>query len=282
VAVNCAALVETLIEAELFGIEDRTATGVKGRRGKFEHADGGTLFLDEVSDLTLAAQAKLLRTIQDLSVERVGGATGRRVDVRIVAASNRGLADLVAKGLFRSDLFYRLSGVEVHVPALRSRPGDILELARYFLARYRSSRELTFSDAASDALQVYPWPGNVRELERMIERTVALAAGPVIDLDDLPPQIRGDYAEVFGASVEAGESMRAWGSRYARLIYERCGKNKRKACRLLGISYHTLEAYLRYAQRKKDGDRKQLPAWVTASLEGVESESAAVNIEGTP
>jgi DNA-binding NtrC family response regulator len=266
VAVNCAALVETLLEAELFGIEDRTATGVKGRRGKFEHADGGTLFLDEVSDLTLSAQAKLLRTIQDLSVERVGGATGRRVDVRIVAASNRALADLVAKGLFRTDLFYRLSGVEVHVPTLRSRPGDILELARYFLARFRNSRELTFTDAAADALQVYSWPGNVRELERMIERTVALARGARIDLDDLPPAVRGDYATVFGPSVETGESMRAWGSRYARLIYERSGKNKRKTCRLLGISYHTLDAYLRFAQRKKADSRKQLPAWVTASI----------------
>jgi hypothetical protein len=116
VAINCAALVETLLEAELFGIEERTATGVRGRRGKFEHADGGTLFLDEVSDLSLSAQAKLLRAIQDLTVERVGGNGGRRVDVRIVAATNRSLAGLVANGVFRADVFYRLSGVEVHVP----------------------------------------------------------------------------------------------------------------------------------------------------------------------
>ncbi len=266
VALNCAALVETLLEAELFGIEDRTATGVKGRRGKFEKADGGTLFLDEVSDLSLAAQAKLLRTIQDLTVERVGGNGSRRVDVRIVAATNRSLSGLVAKGLFRADLFYRLSGVEVHVPTLRSRPDDILELARYFLARYRESRELILSDAATDALRLYPWPGNVRELERMIERTVALATGTRIEVDDLSPQIRGEYAEVFGPSVEAGESMREWGSRYARIIYERCGRNKRKACRALGISYHTLDAYLRFAQRRQDGGRKQLPAWVTSSF----------------
>src|SRR6185436_6070418 len=112
-------VVETLLEAELFGIEDRTATGVRGRRGKFEHAEGGTLFLDEVSDLSLSAQAKLLRAIQDLSVERVGGQGARRVNTRIVAATNRPLADLVARGLFRADLYYRLGGVEVHVPALR-------------------------------------------------------------------------------------------------------------------------------------------------------------------
>ena len=265
VALNCAALVETLLEAELFGIEDRTATGVKGRRGKFEQADGGTLFLDEVSDLSLAAQAKLLRTIQDLMIERVGGNGSRRVDVRIVAATNRPLSALVAKGQFRADLFYRLSGVEVHVPTLRSRPGDILELARYFLARYRDSRELALSDAAADALQLYLWPGNVRELERMIERAVALATCSRIEVEDLPPHVRGEYPEIVGPSVDASESMRAWGSRYARLVYERCGKNKSKACRALGISYHTLDAYLRFAQGRQDGGRKQLPAWVTDS-----------------
>jgi two-component system, NtrC family, response regulator HydG len=274
VALNCAALVETLVEAELFGIEDRTATGVRGRRGKFEQADGGTLFLDEVSDLSLAAQAKLLRTIQDLVVERVGGQMSRRVDVRIVAATNRPLAGLVAKGLFRADLFYRLSGVEVHVPSLRSRPDDILELARYFLARYRDSRELTLADAAADVLQIYPWPGNVRELERMIERTVALTMGARIDVADLPPQIRGEYADVFAPSVEAGASMRAWGSRYARLVYERCGKNKRKACRALGISYHTLDAYLRYAQKNLPGGRTQMPAWVKRSCEERQDETS--------
>src|SRR5678816_2477850 len=116
VAVNCAALVETLLEAELFGIEERTATGVRGRRGKFEIAEGGTLFLDEVSDLSLSAQAKLLRAIQDLSVERVGGQGTHRVDIRIVAATNRSLASLVEQRLFRPDLFYRLSGVDIRVP----------------------------------------------------------------------------------------------------------------------------------------------------------------------
>jgi two-component system nitrogen regulation response regulator NtrX len=130
VAINCAALVETLIEAELFGIEERTATGVRGRRGKFEHADGGTLFLDEVAELSMAAQAKLLRAIQDLTVERVGGQGSRRIDTRIVAATNRNLTALVEHGLFRADLFYRLSGVEVHVPPLRRRKEDILELVQ--------------------------------------------------------------------------------------------------------------------------------------------------------
>jgi DNA-binding NtrC family response regulator len=276
VAVNCAALVETLLEAELFGIEDRTATGVRGRRGKFEHADGGTLFLDEISDLSLAAQAKLLRAIQDLSVERVGGHGARRVDVRIVAASNRPLADLVAAGLFRADLFYRLSGVEVHVPTLRSRPNDVLELARHFLSRHRNGFRLSVSDAVADALQLYQWPGNVRELERLIERAVALVTTERIEIDDLPVAVRGQYAEVFGPSLHSGETMRAWGSRYARIMFDRCGKNKRKTCRVLGITYHTLEAYLRYAQRPREGRRKELPAWVTASYRPEESKDAGV------
>src|SRR5262249_11784901 len=136
VAINCAALVETLLEAELFGIEDRTATGVKGRRGKFEAADGGTLFLDEVSVLSAAAQAKLLRAIQDLAIERVGGCATQHVDIRIIAATNRRLADLVHERTFRPDLFYRLSGVDIRVPSLRERRDDILELAQYFLLRH--------------------------------------------------------------------------------------------------------------------------------------------------
>jgi len=264
VAVNCAALVETLLEAELFGIEERTATGVRGRRGKFEHADGGTLFLDEISDLSLSAQAKLLRAIQDLAIERVGGIGPRRVNTRIVAATNRPLAELVSRGLFRSDLYYRLGGVEIHVPPLRARREDISELATYFLSRHRQTRELSFSDAAVDALRLYGWPGNVRELERFIERAVALTESSQIDLDDLPPQLRGDYVEILGPSFAAGESLRAWGSRYARLVFERCGRNKRRACRHLDISYHTLEAYLSYSRR--DGYAvKQLPAWVRSA-----------------
>jgi transcriptional regulator with PAS, ATPase and Fis domain len=246
VAINCAALVETLLEAELFGIEDRTATGVRGRRGKFEAADGGTLFLDEVSDLSLSAQAKLLRTIQDLSIERVGGSGSHRVDVRIIAATNRTLSGLVAQQLFRSDLYYRLSGVDVRVPSLRERHEDILELARYFLDRHRTTRPLQLSIAASEALVSYHWPGNVRELERLIERAVALTQSDVIELDDLPATVRGDHVAVLGPSLNRGDTMRAWGSRYANVVLERCGNNKRQACRVLGISYHTLQAYLKF------------------------------------
>ena len=269
VAVNCAAVVETLLEAELFGIEDRTATGVRGRRGKFEHAEAGTLFLDEVSDLSLSAQAKLLRAVQDVAVERVGGLGTRRVNTRIVAATNRPLSELVERGLFRADLYYRLGGVEIHVPPLHKRREDIPELARYFLSRHQKTRELTMSVAAEDALRVYHWPGNVRELERLIERAVALTESDRIELDDLPPRVRGGYTEILGPSLAATESMRAWGSRYVRLIFERCNGNKRRACRLLDISYHTLQAYLRYAEKNAEAS-KEMPAWVRSASDGGE------------
>jgi two-component system, NtrC family, response regulator HydG len=253
VAVNCAAIVETLLEAELFGIEDRTATGVRGRRGKFEHAHEGTLFLDEVSDLSPSAQAKLLRAIQDLSVERVGGHGSRRIDTRIIVATNRPLSELVKTGRFRLDLYYRLHGVDVQVPPLRARREDVSELARYFLDRHRVLRPLQLSHAATDALRAYQWPGNVRELERVIERAVALAGSDYLELDDLPPGVLGGYGEVLVPALQSRESMRAWGSRYARLVLERCQNNKRQACRELGISYHTLRAYLEFEQ---DGDSK--------------------------
>jgi two-component system NtrC family response regulator len=261
VAVNCAAIVETLLEAELFGIEDRTATGVRGRRGKFEHAHEGTLFLDEISDLSPAAQAKLLRAIQDLSVERVGACGTRRIDTRIIVATNRPLSDLVKHGRFRLDLYYRLHGVDVQVPPLRARREDIPELARYFLDRHRIVRALQLSHAATDALLAYQWPGNVRELERVIERAVALAGSDHLELDDLPPGILGGYSDVLIPALQSRESMRAWGSRYARLVLDRCQNNKRQACRELGISYHTLRAYLEFRPEAstgplRDGERK--------------------------
>jgi transcriptional regulator with PAS, ATPase and Fis domain len=249
VPVNCAALVETLLEAELFGIEDRTATGVRGRRGKFECADGGTLFLDEVADLSLSAQAKLLRALQDFAVERVGGHGVHRVNTRVVAATNKTLAGLVEARLFRADLFYRLAGIEIQVPPLRERREDILELASYFLERHGEARRLTLSKAAADALLTYDWPGNVRELERMMERTVALAPHATIEVGDLPIRICHAFGDVLLPSMLRNDTLRAWGSRYVRLVLERSGRNKRKACRALGISYHTLQAYLRYAHR---------------------------------
>jgi transcriptional regulator with PAS, ATPase and Fis domain len=265
VAINCAALVETLIEAELFGIEERTATGVRGRRGKFEHADGGTLFLDEISDLSAAAQAKLLRVIQDLTVERVGGIGPRQINTRIVAATNRPLSGLVDRGLFRTDLFYRLSGVEIRVPPLRLRKGDILELTQYFLSRHEGRGRLTMTPAAVDALIAYDWPGNVRELERMIEGAIATAESRQIRVDDLPVSLRGGYGEHLVPSYQLGDTMRAWGSRYARLVLEKNAGNKRQACRALDISYHTLNSYLRYRPAKTPAPANRHPRELVSS-----------------
>ena len=199
-----------------------------------------------MADLSPAAQAKLLRAIQDLAVERVGGAGSRRVDTRIIVATNQPLAGLVELGRFRLDLYYRLHGVEVQVPPLRARREDIGELARYFLERHRFVRHLQLSKAAADALLVYDWPGNVRELERVVERAVALAGSDYLELDDLPSRLLGGYSDVLVPSMKAGETMRAWQSRYARLVYERCNNNKHQACRELGISYHTLRAHLAF------------------------------------
>jgi two-component system response regulator HydG len=245
VAVNCAALVETLLEAELFGIEDRTATGVRGRRGKFEQADGGTLFLDEVADLSPHAQAKLLRALQEFTVERVGGHQTRRLDIRLVAATNRSLPALVSQGQFRNDLYYRLNSLELKVPPLRARREDIIDLAQSVLARHAGVGPCRLSPSALEALLTYEWPGNVRELERVIERAITLADGDEIQIRDLPQAMAERYS-VIQPVFDGSESMRAWGSRYARLVLDRCHNNKRQACRILGISYHTLQAYLRY------------------------------------
>ena len=254
IGVNCAALVETLLEAELFGIEDRTATGVRGRRGKFELATGGTLFLDEVADLSPAAQAKLLRAIQERAIERVGGHSTRNVNARIVVATNRSLRQLVEDGRFRADLFYRLSGVEIQVPPLRSRREDIPALASHFLDRHRDVRPIALSPGALDALLSYSWPGNVRELERVMERAVALTISDEITLDDLPQKVTGDFSRVLAPSLHHDDTMRTWGSRYARIVLEKCDNNKRRACRVLGISHHTLQAYLSYRGAPSDSD----------------------------
>ena len=253
IAVNCAAIVETLLEAELFGIEEHTATGVRGRRGKFELAHAGTLFLDEVADLSPTAQAKLLRVLQDKCVERVGGFAMRVVDTRVVAATNRALVGQVQTGAFRADLFYRLAGVEIQVPPLRSRREDIPPLAEHLLARHSLSAGLTLSPQAVDALSAFDWPGNVRQLERVLERAVALTMGQEIGVSDLPEEVTRPFRRVLAAIPEHDETLRAWSSRYVRLVLERCNGNKRRACDVLDISFHTLQAHLGYVSDGEPG-----------------------------
>ena len=198
-AVNCGAVPETLLESELFGHARGAFTGAeRDRPGLFEAANGGTLFLDEIGEISAGMQVKLLRVLQEREVRRVGENRSRPVDVRVVAATNRDLAEEVAAGRFRQDLYYRLRVIELRVPPLRERREDILPLARVFLAETarRMGRKVTgFTPRAADQLLRYAWPGNVRELENAIERAVALCSGSRIEVEDLPEELRVGPAE---------------------------------------------------------------------------------------
>ncbi len=189
VTVNCTALAENLLESELFGHVKGAFTGaVKDRQGRFEAADGGTVFLDEIGEIALQTQVKLLRFLQSKEYERVGESVTRKVDVRVVAATNRNLVEAVEMGLFREDLYYRLNAVRLKLPPLRERPEDIPLLAHHFLEKLRSGGEL--SPEALKALSGYPWKGNVRELENVMERAVILSKGELIQLHHLPEEFQ--------------------------------------------------------------------------------------------
>lgn len=190
VKVNCPAIPGTLLESELFGYEKGAFTGaLKSKQGLFQAADGGSVFLDEVGELPLELQAKLLRVLQEKEVRPVGSNQRVKVDVRVIAATNRDLEAAYKNGTFRKDLYFRLNVVTVHVPALRERRSDIPMLVHWFLERYTPGSGLQVSSAAMKSLMQYDWPGNVRELENCIERAVALGNGRIIDLRDLPPSI---------------------------------------------------------------------------------------------
>ena len=209
VAVNCAAIPDPLIESELFGHERGAFTdAVEQRIGRFEAASGGTLFLDEIGELSVGVQAKLLRALQELCIERVGGSRSIAVDVRVLAASNRDLEREVAEGRFRADLFYRIHVVPIDMPPLRERREDIRRLAGHFLELARAESgagPARISAAALAALERAPWPGNVRELRNAIEHGVALAEGEVLDVDDLPQGLlRSARLEELGAGVRSG------------------------------------------------------------------------------
>ena len=196
VKLNCASLSETLLESELFGHERGSFTGAVARReGRFKQADGGTLFLDEVSEIPPSVQIKLLRFLQERELERVGGNETLKVDVRVVAATNRHLKQRVDEGRFREDLYYRLKVVQLDVPPLRVRRSDIPLLAHAFLRKYAAENDQPVQGLAEEALQhlmIYPWPGNVRELENAIERAVVMCEGELIERDDLPTSAHGD------------------------------------------------------------------------------------------
>ncbi len=193
VALNCAALPETLLESELFGIEKGVATGVTQRIGRVEQAHRGTLFLDEIGDMPLASQAKLLRVIEQREVERIGGRQPLAIDIRVIAATNKNLDEEVQAKRFRADLYFRLNVVKILLPPLRERRDDIPLLANFFAdecCRAMKQRRISFSEEALQALISYNWPGNIRELRNEIERCIALASSPVIEVHDLSETIR--------------------------------------------------------------------------------------------
>jgi two-component system response regulator AtoC len=244
-AVNCGAFTESLLESELFGHVRGSFTGASMNKvGFFEDANSGTVFLDEVSEMSPALQVKLLRTLEAQEVRPVGSNQSLRIDVRMIAASNRNLADLVSEGKFREDLFYRLRVIEIDLPPLRERAEDIPLLVAHFLQRLGAEvgRTLTLSPEALSALIAYAWPGNVRELQNTLESVAALNRSGVITLQDLPAKLSVGHDD--GRSIEvlfAGlPSLEEVGRRYLNYVLKVTGNNKSQAADILGVSRNTL------------------------------------------
>ena len=244
IAVNCAALPDNLVEAELFGIEKGVATGVDRRIGMFEAASGGTIFLDEIGDLSLAAQAKILRVLQERAVDRIGGRSAVPIDVRVIAATNRNLESSIRERQFRSDLYFRLSVVRIQTPSLREIPEDIPVLANHLLHKHCAAMSLEpkqFSDSALARMAAYAWPGNTRELENEIKRALASVRGKVIaaehlaiQVDSLPPaQPSRTQNEPAGSLYDAVEALER---RMIQDALAATGGNKLKAAQSLGLS----------------------------------------------
>jgi transcriptional regulator with GAF, ATPase, and Fis domain len=244
VEVNCAAVPETLLESEFFGVAKGTATGVEARIGRFEQADGGTLFLDEIGDMGLPLQAKILRAVQDRVIERVGGREPIHVDVRIVAATNKNLEEAVARGLFREDLFFRLSVVPIALPPLRERMSDVPALADFFLRRHAEENNRSaggFTRAAIDLLMAHSWPGNVRELENVVAQAVILSEGDRIESHDLPPALRdGGRGGPGGRARTLDEAAAVAEKDLIQAALEDHGWSRQTAARALGVSRVTL------------------------------------------
>ena len=246
VAINCAALTETLLESELFGHEKGAFTGAVGlKKGKLELADRGTLLLDEIGDLAPGLQAKVLRALQHHEFERVGGMRTIHVDVRVIAATNIDLEKRVAEGRFRQDLWYRLNVVNVTMPPLRARRVDISSLAVHFAQRYGHGRPIEISTAAMNALAAYEWPGNVRELENVIERATVLGGPNRIEVDDLPEAVRDSARPHAEPGALYHRNVVETKRRLILDAIDRSGGNHTAAARLLGINPTYLHRLLR-------------------------------------
>lgn len=248
VAVDCGSLVPTLIESELFGYEKGAFTGAsRSKEGLFQSANGGTIFLDEIGELSQELQAKLLRVLQEKEVRPVGSNQKFKVDVRVIAATNRDLEAAQEEGRFRKDLYFRLNVVTLHLPALRERRSDITPLVHYFLDRFAPGKTLAVSPAAMSCMLQYDWPGNVRELENCIERAVALGSQEMIDVVDLPPAVRKRQATVAAEPMVIAEGEAVPNSDLEALerdtiqrVFAQVQGDKARARKMLGISRATL------------------------------------------
>ena len=258
-AINCAAIPRDLLESELFGHVKGAFTGaVRDKAGKFQLAEGGTLFLDEVGELPVELQPKLLRALQEREIEPVGGTAVRKLDVRVVTATNTDLEEALAAGRFREDLYYRLAVIPIHLPPLRERAEDVPLLVKHFAVRF-GAPAVIFEPAALEALQRYSWPGNVRELENTVERLLIMRNSDCIGLGDLPGKISGERREKKGGRIvnlpPEGYPLEQLEREVVIEALERCGWNQTAAARFLHIPRHTLiyrmEKYTITTQEKK-------------------------------
>jgi DNA-binding NtrC family response regulator len=260
VPVNLAAVPETLIESELFGHVRGAFTDARSdRTGLFAEADGGTIFLDEIGELAPGLQAKMLRTLQEGEIRQVGATRTQTIDVRVLAATNRDLDEMMASGEFREDLFYRLNVVDIHIPPLRQRPEDIIPLAEHFLAvasaKLDPPRPLKLSPSCHRALLGYGWPGNVRELQNIIERGVALSDGRSIEADDLPSQVRKRVdADFLATAVARRLTLAELELEYIVRVLDDEGGNKTRTAQRLGLDRKTLYRKLEEYSRDRAGD----------------------------
>jgi DNA-binding NtrC family response regulator len=256
---NCSALVETLLESELFGYVRGAFTGAtQDKIGLFEYANGGTVFLDEIGDLPLPAQAKLLRVLQNQEVQRVGSPATRKIDVRVIAATHRDLRALVREGKFREDLYYRLSMVEIRLPRLRDRKEDFPLLLRHFTRKFASSYNKPISGItrrAQTLLARYSWPGNVRELENVLGNTCMMVTGGVIDVSDLPEYLS---ASTVSPQEEGLLTLEEVQRRHVLHVLEQVGNNKARAADVLNISRATLYSFL--AKSESEAKAAKAPA----------------------
>ncbi len=246
VPVNCGGIPESLLESELFGRVKGAFTGAtETRAGFFQTGNKGTIFLDEVGETSLAMQVKLLRVLQEKEICMVGSARPQKVDVRIIAGTNKNLQGLIAAGRFREDLFYRLNVISIELPPLRARTGDVLLLVRYFSAKYADEMGRPvpqFTDRALENLGQYSWPGNVRELENLVQRLMAMADGDIIDAPDLPAGMR---TECFPQESGLNRTLDQVEAEHIRQVLERLGGNKSQAAKVLGIDRKTLREKLK-------------------------------------